>query len=64
MTINRPRADPKTTGRYNQDRAPPQPCRAVLSVGPLVSRSLITGHLEADEAVTLLNVRIDFEAGG
>ena len=35
----------------------------MLSVGSLVPRILITGYLEADGAVTLLSVRIDFEAG-
>ncbi len=37
--------------------------RAVLSVGSLVPRILITGHLGDDGSVTLLSVRIDFEAG-
>lgn len=36
--------------------------RAVLSVGTLVPRVLVTGVLEADDTVTLISVRIDLEA--
>ncbi len=36
--------------------------RAVLSVGMLVPRVLVTGVLEADDTVTLISVRIDLEA--
>jgi len=36
--------------------------RAVLSVGTLVSRVLITGVLEGDGSVNLMSVRIDFDA--
>ena len=36
--------------------------RAVLSVGMLVPRVLVTGVLEADDTVTLISARIDLEA--
>ncbi len=37
--------------------------RAVLSVGTLVPRTLVTGVLEADGTVNLMSVRSDLEAG-
>jgi len=36
--------------------------RAVVSVGTLVPRILVTGVLEPDETVNLMSVRIDFDA--
>jgi len=37
--------------------------RAVLSVGALVPRVLVTGVLESDGTVNLISVRIDFDVG-
>lgn len=36
--------------------------RSVLAVGSLVPRILVTGHLDTDGSVTLMSVRIDFDA--
>ena len=37
--------------------------RSVLGVGSIVPRILVTGHLQNDGSITLLSVRIDFDAG-
>ena len=36
--------------------------RAALSTGILVPRILVTGVLDADDSVTLISVRMDFDA--
>ncbi len=37
--------------------------RAALSVGTLVPRILVTGVLAPDRTVSLMSMRIDFDAG-